>query len=159
VGAGPVPRNPVDDRDLLQPTLAGRDERPQDRPRPWRLTSQVYPAFLGGPLAVGGIAVLNSFWLRLPVPTRIAIGALAVIAEAALTAVVYTADLGSAARLASAFAGVAVYGAAHLLQRSADRVYHFHSTEDEPYASLFWPGLGAIVAARLVETLVLFGPR
>jgi hypothetical protein len=158
VGAGPVPRDPVDD-DLLQPSLAGREEPAADRARPWRLTSQVYPAFLGGPLAVGGIAVLNSAWLRLPVPTRFAIGALALVAEAALAAVVYAADLGGSARLASAFAGLVVYGGAYLLQRSADRVYHYHARDDEPYASLFWPGLGAIVAARIIETLVLFGPQ
>jgi hypothetical protein len=155
VGAGPVPGDPVDD-DLLQPTLAGREAASPGRPRPWRLTSQVYPAFFGGPLAVGAIAVLNSVWLRMPPRLPIAIGAIALAAEGAFAALYVTVG-DSAAGLATAVAGLAVYGAAYLLQRSPDRVYHYYAREDQPYASLFLPGLGAIVAARLIESFILFG--
>ena len=136
--------------DLLQPTLAGREEAQHETP-PFRLSSQVYVAFFGGPLAVGGIGAFNAGILQMPKRAIAAIVAVAVVAEAAFLTVFAVAGLEDSGRLVSTVAGLAAFGAIYLIQRSADRVYHFHSREEEPYQSLFVPGLVAVVCARIVE--------
>jgi hypothetical protein len=141
--------------DLLRPVLAERGPEAPQR-RPWRLGSQAYVAILGGPLAVAAIGFLNARRLRLPPGLQAAIVAVALAAEAALVLVAHAADLDGQMRLASAVAGVAVYGVAYLIQRSADRVYEFHADADEPYAGLLGPGAAAVIAARVVELLVVF---
>jgi hypothetical protein len=57
-------------------------------------------------------------------------------------------------RIGLPVAGLLVYGGAFLIQRSADRVYHFHSDEDEPYASLFGAGLVACVVGRFADAMI-----
>jgi hypothetical protein len=145
----------VDRDDLLQPTLAGHERQPM-RDKPWRVSSQVYVAFFGGPLAVGAIATYNAMTLGMPGRARLAIVALALAAEAAFVAVVLATDTDQV-RLFSIVAGLAAFGGAYLLQRSPDRVYHYHADEDEPYASLFGPGLAAVIVARLVEAVLIVG--
>jgi hypothetical protein len=143
----------VDRDDLLQPTLAGHEGTQY---RPFRLTSQVYVAFFGGALAVGAIAFLNAAMLGMPNRARVAIVALAVAAEGALAALVAATDTDQI-RLVSIVAGLAAFGGAYLLQRSPDRVYHYHADEDEPYQSLFVPGLAACICARILEVVLVFG--
>jgi hypothetical protein len=148
-----VTREGVDD--LLQPVLA---QRPPEAPRrrPWRLSSQAYVAILGGPLAVAAIGLVNARRLRLRTSMQATIVTVSLAAEAALIVLAHAADLGRQARVASAVAGVVVYGVAYLIQRSADRVYAFHADADEPYASLLGPGAAAVVTARIIELLVWF---
>jgi hypothetical protein len=143
----------VDRDDLLQPTLADHDRR---KYQPFRLSSQVYVAFFGGALAVGAIGFVNSIFLGMPKPARAAIIALALGTEAALVAIVAATDTDQV-RLLSIIAGLAAFGGAYLLQRSPDRVYHFHTDEDEPYLSLLGPGLITCIAARIIEGALLFG--
>ena len=145
----------MDRDDLLQPALAGHEQRPAQR-KPWRLGSQVYVAFFGGALAVGAIGLYNAITLGMPARARVAIVAIALAAEAALFAVVALTEI-EEVRLVSIVAGFAAFGGAYLLQRSPDRVYHFHSDEDEPYDSLFGPGLVACIVARAVEAIAIFG--
>jgi hypothetical protein len=145
----------VDRDDLLQPTLAGHERRPV-LDKPWRLSSQVYVAFFGGALAVGAIGFLNATRLDMPIRARAAIVAMALVAEAVLCAIVVATDTDQV-RLVSIVAGLVAFGGAYLLQRSPDRVYHFHADADEPYESLFAPGLVACIVARLVEAALLFG--
>jgi hypothetical protein len=140
--------------DLLQPTLAGHEHRPAG-PKPWRLGSQVYVAFFGGALAAGAIGAYNAITLRMPRTAQVAIAAMALAAEAALFAFVTVTDTDEV-RIVSIFAGLAAFGGAYLLQRSPDRVYHYHTDDDEPYESLFGPGLVACIAARSFEVLVIF---
>jgi hypothetical protein len=145
----------VDKDELLQPTLADHQRRPA-KDKPWRLGSQVYVAFFGGAFAVGAIGFLNAVRLGLSIRARLAIVAVALAAEGALYAVVQ-ATATDEIRLVSIAAGLAAFGGAYLIQRSPDRVYHFHyQGDDEEYESLFVPGLIACVVARFVEALVIF---
>ena len=145
----------MDRHDLLQPTLADQQRRPSNY-KPWRLSSQVYVAFFGGALAVAPIGYYNATTLGMPVRARLAIVAIALAAEAALVAIARTTDVDEV-RLLSIVAGLVAYGGAYLLQRSPDRVYHFHTDDDEPYESLFLPGLVTCIAARIVEGALVFG--
>jgi hypothetical protein len=145
----------VDRDDLLRPTLAGHDAGAQTY-KPYRLSSQVYVGFFGGALALGAIGFLNAALLRMPVRARIAIVAIALAAEAALVAFILATDTDEG-RLASIAAGLVAYGGAYLVQRSADRVYHFHADDEEPYQSLIGPGLVACIAARIVEAALIYG--
>jgi hypothetical protein len=139
----------VEREDLLQPVLAAHERRPTGY-RPWRLQSQIYVGFFGGAPAVGVIAYANAVMLGMSIPARMAIAALALGAEAALLTVAALTEPG-VVRLGHLVAGLAVYGGAYLIQRSADRVYHFHTAEDEPYTSLFGAGLVACILGRIVD--------
>jgi hypothetical protein len=141
----------VDTDDLLRPALTGYRRTGY---RPWRLQSQIYVAFFGGALALGAIALANSVMLGMPRRKQLAIAGAALLAEAALVVVVALTSTG-ALRLGGVAAGLAAYGPAYLLQRSPDRVHHFHAREDDPYDSLFGPGLVAVIVARLVEAFAL----
>ena len=145
----------MDRDDLLQPVLAGHQRRPVDV-KPWRLQSQIYVGFFGGALAVGGIAFFNAVMLGVPVRARVAIVALALAAEAALFTAVALTEPGIL-RFGGVAAGVGVYGGAYLIQRSADRVYQYHTHDDEPYESLFGAGFVACIVARLFEGTVAAG--
>lgn len=136
---------------LLQPVLVGRERGPGYKP--WRLQSQIYVGFFGGALAVGAIAFANAVMLGMPVRARAAIVALVLAAEAALLTTVALTETG-VIRLGLPVAGVLVYGGAFLIQRSADRVYHYHTDEDEPYASLFGAGLVACILGRIVDATI-----
>jgi hypothetical protein len=144
----------VDRDDLLQPTLADHQPRPA-KDKPWRLGSQVYVAFFGGAFAVGGIGFLNATRLGMSTRARLAIVAVALAAEALLFAVVQATGTDEI-RLVSIASGLAAFGGAYLIQRSPDRVYHFHYQGDDEYESLFVPGLVACIVGRLVEGLVIF---
>lgn len=140
----------VDTDDLLRPALTGYRRTGY---KPWRLQSQIYVGFFGGALAVGAIAFANATMLGMSVRARAAIVALVLAAEAALLTAVALTETG-VVRLGLPLAGLVVYGGAFLIQRSADRVYHFHTDEDEPYESLFGAGLAACVVGRIVDALV-----
>ena len=145
----------MDRDDLLQPTLAGHERRPSPS-RPWRLGSHVYVGFFGGPLAVGAVAAYNSVALGMPRSARLAIAAIALAAEAVFVAFVVATGTDET-RLVSIIVGLAAFGGVYLLQRSADRVYHYHADDDDPYASLFVPGLIAVIVARVVEAVLIVG--
>lgn len=145
----------MDRDDLLQPSLAGQERRPV-RQRPWRLGSQVYVAFFGGALAVGGIGAFNAGLLGMPRRAQLAIGAIALAAEAALIVLVVATGTDEV-RFASIGAGLLAFGGIYLIQRSPDRVYHYHADAQEPYESLFGAGLAACLVARLVEAVLVFG--
>jgi hypothetical protein len=140
----------VDRSELLRPALTGYR---RTRYRPWRLQSQVYVAFFGGPLAIGAIALANAFMLGMSRRAQLAIAATALLAEAAIVVLVALTDTGAISF--GVVAGLAVYGVAYLLQRSPDRVYHFHTREQEEYDGLLGAGFIAVVVAKLAEILVL----
>ena len=143
----------MDRDDLLQPTLADHEGT---KYRPFRLSSQVYVAFFGGALAVGAIGCVNAVFLGMPNRARVAIVALALAAEGALVALAAATETGQV-RLLSIIAGLVAFGGVYLIQRSPDRVYHFHTDDDEPYESLFLPGLVTCFAARIIEGALVFG--
>jgi hypothetical protein len=140
----------VDRDDLLQPVLVGHRRTGY---KPWRLQSQIYVGFFGGALAVGGIAFANATMLGMSWRARAAIVALVAAVEAALLAVVALTETG-AVRLGLPVSGLLVYGGAFLIQRSADRVYLFHTDEDEPYERLFGAGLVVCILGRFADALI-----
>ena len=146
------------DRDeLLQPTL---QDYVAPTEAPWRLDSQFFVGFFGGPLALGGIAYVNSQRLGMPRSRRRAVVwtvAGALLAE--VVALVLLDVTGALAgledegtqplRLINQAAGVLAYPFVRRAQRSADRVYRL-SHEDEDYASLLGPGILAAVVGGLI---------
>lgn len=146
--------------DLLTPTLSEHRPRDWHAHLPWQLGSQVFVAFLGGPVAVTIIAVLNGARLRMP---RSLLWVMAAIGTAGAIAGVLTAglvDAGTAPRLFVQVAGVVTYGPLYLLQRSPDRVHSTfspHADPDDDYASLWLPGIAAVVAGWLVQLPLVAG--
>lgn len=151
----PASHEAVDD-DLLRPSVAATTARRRYGEQPWRLGSQFYVAVCGGAAGVAIIAVLNAARLGLPVATRWAIVGLGVLGVAASALVVSTVGLDDdgttqTARLLGRVVGVVAWGGMYLLQRGADRVHDYRSREDDPYASLWVPGILAAIAGSLVQ--------
>lgn len=148
----------MNDDDLLAPSLADA-ARPGARRRPWRLASQFWVAFFGGPLGVATIAWLNARRLELDRRARLAIAATGVaglLVGVALALALRAADLASGARLATQAAGVLAYGILYRIQKPGDRVYAFYGTREEDYDSLLGPGIAAVVGLG-IPTVVGLG--
>ena len=144
--------------DLFAPTLGGRTTRREGSQRPWRLGSQVYVAFFGGALALTVIAAINAVKLGLD-PARIAaivVAGLLAFAGAIAAGVAYD---GSGRNVVVRLPALAAYGVAFLVQRQADRVYSWADDreEDEQYASLWVPGLAAVLAGGILQALLIVG--
>ena len=154
-GQGSRERGGLDE--LLQPTLAEQRAHTPSIDRPWRLGSQVYVAFFGGALAVTAIAILNARRLGLPAKTQWIMGAVgaAGLAGALLVVASIGGDSGSSARVPARIVALAAYGLLYLLQRRADRVYHFHAKSGDPYDSLLGPGLIACFTLGIVEAVLI----
>ena len=158
MGARPLPARPLDGEPLLTPSLADHVPRDPASAKPWRLGSQIYVAILGGPLAVTLIAALNAQRLRMPgrlVGAIVAIG-LAVLAAVALA--VAAAQLDGATRLAVQLSGALAFGPMFLLQRPFDRVHRVFSRsedDDEDHASLWVPGIAAVLVGAITTGVVL----
>jgi hypothetical protein len=142
--------------ELLRPTLQGRAARPADAPRPWRLGSIVYVAFFGGALAAAAISLLNARRLGRPASTQVAIAALGAAGFAAVLVVAALVGEDSL-RIPIRVVALVAFGGMYLLQRSADRVYHYHQRDEDPYESLWGPGLAAVFTLGVVETLAAYG--
>lgn len=147
------------DEDLFAPSLtqSERRELPPGQ-KPWRLSSQFYVAFFGGPLAVGAIAYLNGKRLGLPQARRAAIVGLGIAGfVAALVAGAVLLDSGGdrTPRLTLAVAGIAAFLAARELQKDADRLYGLNSNEDLAYDSLWVPGLVAVFLLGIFSLVVM----
>ena len=144
--------------ELLKPTLAGEQQRVDPHRLPWRLGSQVYVAFFGGALAVTAIAILNARRLRMPDRTAWAMAAVGVIglAGAVAAAAAFGGTGGSSARIPARVVALATYGVLYLMQRRADRVHHYHARGDDPYDSLWGPGLIACFTVGIVEAILIF---
>jgi hypothetical protein len=144
--------------DLLTPTLT--DHRPRDPagPRPWRLTSLVYPSIIGGPATAAVVAVVNARRLRVPGRTLVVLAAAGVLATAIATALAVLVEH-EEARILIAVCGVAVYGLAHRLERSADRIHATFSPHTDPaadYAPFLAPALASILLGWAVLTVLVF---
>jgi len=139
--------------ELFAPTLD--EHRPRDWATrlPWRLSSQVYVGILGGPLAVGVIAVLNARRLGMARGARRLVAAIA--AAGTILAIVAAALVpGDAPRLLIQLGGALTYAALHRVQRAPDRIHTTFSPHDDPaqdYASLWVPGIAAVAAGLVVQ--------
>lgn len=145
--------------ELLQPSV-GEDARvaPLEGSRPWRLSSQGYVAFFGGPLGAAIVAGINSSRLRIE-PLRIA--SMALIGVIGLAAVVgFAVIVGqdtSAVRIGARALGLLFWAPMYLIQRTPDRVYHFYSGRDEEqdYDSLLVPGLIVAFPLALIQGVLI----
>jgi hypothetical protein len=157
-GEGPEQRERGGLDELLTPTLAEQRAHTPSIDRPWRLGSQVYVAFFGGVLAVTAIAILNarrlgmagkSLWLMGAVGAAGLAGALTVVA------LIGDSGSGSSSRIPARIVALAACGVLFLLQRRADRVYHYHARADDPYDSLLGPGLIACFTVGILEAILI----
>ena len=140
--------------DLLTPTLTQHRPRDWSQRLPWQLGSQVFVGFLGGPVAVTIIAVLNGARLRMPPPRLALMAAIGVAGTIAGVLAAGLIDAGTAPRLLVQVAGVVTYGPLYLLQRSPDRVHSTfspHPDPDDDYGSLWAPGFAAVIAGWVVQ--------
>ena len=124
--------------------------------RPWRLSSQGYVAFFGGPAAVTAIALINASRLGLEAGKRwlIALAGAAGIAAVVVVALKVDTDR---IRIIVQIIGLLSWGPMYLLQRSPDRIYHFYSksTEEEDYDSLVGPGLLACLIFGVLQVILV----
>lgn len=153
---------------LFEPSLQGRvytAEPPAKRP--WRLGAQVFVAFFGGSLALTAIAFLNARRLDLPAGRRWLILAVGLVwGLLGLAALAYlfenpglvTRILGESLeprtglRIGSRVLAVLLFGLFYALQKSADRGYAIrYAKAEEPYASLWIPGLLAVFGFAAIQ--------
>jgi hypothetical protein len=140
---------------LLRPTIGADIDQSV---RPWRLMSQAYVAFFGGVLAVTLIAFLNPRRLGVEASKRWLILALGVaglvIAVVVVVVLADELDLSSGLRVAIRVVAVATCLAQLRIQQPMDRAFQLRSSE---YASLWWPGVGAVFGCGLIEVALLAG--
>jgi hypothetical protein len=141
--------------ELLRPTIGADIDQSV---RPWRLMSQAYVAFFGGVLAVTLIAFLNARRLGVQASKRrliLALGAVGLVIAGAVV-VLLTDELAVSSGLRVAIRVVAVVTclAQLRIQQPMDRAFQLRSSE---YASLWGPGIGAVLGCGLIEVLLLAG--
>jgi hypothetical protein len=141
-------RNSQVSDDLFTPTVS---TRASDLPRPWRVDSLLFPAFFGGPLAGTVLGLINGRRLGIGSRSLIAIAVTGLAVIATRISLIATLDIGSALRVITGLAGVAVWGVILATQRRRFRA--FQLTGGEP-ASLVWPGIAVGVAGLIVETVI-----
>ena len=138
------------DEDLFAPSITG-DGAGEDAQPPWRVESQGYLAFLGGALAVGTIAYINC--ARLGIGSRrpwiVAIVVLALVIEAVFVSV----SGWDSGWLPLRIVAMSAYGGMYLIQRNADRRFHYYGSGE--YSSLVGPGFVVGILGLGTELLLL----
>jgi hypothetical protein len=144
--------------ELLRPTIgAGVDLKV----RPWRLKSQIYVAFFGGPIACTVIAFLNARRLGVDAAERRTIlvaGAIALTVSTA--AYIFLEDLlGSEDPYAMVptIAATAIAMICSLIQqrrqRPMDRAFQLRGAE---YRALWGPGIAATIGGGILDALIYY---
>jgi multisubunit Na+/H+ antiporter MnhB subunit len=124
--------------------------------RPWRLGSQLYVAFFGGPLGAAAIGWFNGGRLGLSRSRSaviVVIGAAGFLVTLALV-VAIDAGSGRSPRLVMAGVGVACYVATRELQKPADTRYAVGRDQDA-YDSLWLPGIATVIVCGLFTGVAL----
>jgi uncharacterized membrane protein YfcA len=143
------------DDGLFSPSLSDRVDAPSGK-RPWRLGSQFYVAFFGGPLAAAAIGVLNGRRLGIADGRLLAIAAAGVAALAVAVAAAAAFDSEDARpRFFLVVAGVATYFVARQLQKAADDRHRRGRPDEQVYDSLWGPGLAAVVVCGILSVVAL----
>lgn len=145
--------DPGDFDELLQPTVAA--PRKKSAKLPWRVHSQFWVAFFGGVLAVTPIAYLNTYRLGTPARSRYLIlltGFVAVAAYAACAWIWFPAE-SRTLRMAGRIVAVVEYLALARIQRDDDNRHQIFGSGD--YASLWFPGIAAILVAIAIMFVIL----
>lgn len=143
----------IADDDLLRPTLEHLAAPADGAARPWRLGSQVYVAFFGGAIAVAIIALLNAERLRLGRQAQAFVVACGVAGLAGTVLLVALVD--DVPTFAKRAVALLAWGGMWLVQRSADRSVAFHARDEDAYASLWRPGLLAVIAGAIAQGLLV----
>lgn len=143
------------DAKLLRPSLAP-DLSARGFRRPWRPTSLLYAAFWGGPVAGGVLAALN--WQRLGQPGRgrwallwtlpVALG-LPLLLLARQEG--WTEGTVFELRLSRVLLVAVAVGFTYAVSRAQHGLVNAFEAQDGKPASLWLPGLAAIVLGRLAE--------
>lgn len=139
----------VDD-DLFTPTITAETYR--RRRAPWRPQSLLVPAVFGGPATVTVLALVNAGRLGADRSARLAVAGAGVAAVAVRLVLTSLFATDRPVLLVGALAGAAVGVVATRTQARPFRLAELRG--DEP-ASLWWPGLAAVVLIGSVETLLL----
>jgi hypothetical protein len=122
--------------------------------RPWRLGSQFYVAFFGGPVGAATVGWLNGGRLQLPQARRVAIAAAGLAAFALAAVLVRAVDSEWASpRFLLAATGVLAYAVSRWLQHAADRRYGIG--QEDTYDSLWGPGLAIVLVCGFASAAVL----
>ncbi len=151
-------------QDLLTPSLQGYDHHSGDRRnKPWRLTSQLWAAFLGGVLSYTVIAYVNGKNLRMSRSRQFATLLVGVMGFITMIPLSYFLAM---AKLPAGWAGnseivtifnrawaLSVYTIIYQIQKPADRIYHFMNEGE--YASFWVPGLAAIIGLGLLQNAIV----
>jgi hypothetical protein len=138
--------------DLFQPTVRAL---PTTGRRPWRLSSQAYVAFVGGVVAGTAVAYLNSGRLGLAPRERrlvLAAGALGLAVTIPVALVLCRSGSSATVEIPVRILALVAYLVQARFQRPLDRAFQLR---DGAHASLWWPGLVAVLAGGLAEVLVL----
>jgi hypothetical protein len=139
--------------ELLRPTIGADVDLSV---RPWRLMPQAYVAFFGGVIATTVIAFLNARRLGVVASKRrliLALGAVGlVVAAVVLTFLTDDTSTSSGIRVAIRVVAVATCLAQLRIQQPMDRAFQLRSSE---YASLWGPGIAAVIGGGLVEVVLL----
>ncbi|WP_141714688.1 hypothetical protein [Micromonospora mirobrigensis] len=152
------PANPSQDRttvadELFRPTISPT-ARPAGR-RPWRPSSLVYPALLGGAAPVTALALVNAHRLGLPGRARAAVlgaGLAALAARVLVTALLLDDGTRGPGRLIGALAGGLAWLAVSATQKGAFRGYEMRGGEA---GSLWGPGVLAVLVLGFAEALLV----
>lgn len=141
--------------ELLRPTIGADVDLSV---RPWRLMSQAYVAFFGGVIATTLIAYLNAKRLGVAASKRRLIlvlgGAGLVLAAVVLTLLTNELSDTSGVRVAIRVVAVATCLAQLRIQQPMDRAFQLRNAE---YASLWGPGIAAVIGCGLIEIALLAG--
>ena len=141
--------------ELLRPTIGADVDLSV---RPWRLMSQAYVAFFGGVIATTLIAYLNAKRLGVEASKRrlvlIGGGVGLVLAAVAFTLLTNSSEITSGVRVAIRVIAVAVCLVLLRIQQPMDRAFQLRNAE---YASLWGPGIAAVIGCGLIEIALLAG--
>lgn len=146
-------RSDMHDDPLLRPSLD--DTVPSTSFRdPWNPTSMFYVAFFGGALPFLAIAVANARRHALGKRTMMVVAGITAAALVAAVVLVAVLELDSRdVRFAARGAGVLAYLAVLPLFRPSQRLFEHH---DREWASLWGPGLAAVLVGGAVQALLLY---
>ncbi|MGN9764477.1 hypothetical protein ACTMS2_04830 [Micromonospora sp. SD12] len=140
--------------DLFTPTIAPAAY--ETRRPPWRPQSLIFPAVFGGPTAVTVLALLNGRRLGVSRPAQLAVlgtGLAGLLARLTMTLAIVDDGAGRPVRLVGALAGALVWLVAAATQNRLFRSYELRGGQP---ASLWLPGLGAVLVLGFTEAVLVF---
>jgi hypothetical protein len=132
--------------DLFTPTITA--QATTGRP-PWSVPALVFPALVGGPLAVTVLGLINGRRLRIGTAGQASVAVAGVVAFGLrLLAAALLGGSAGGGRIASGLAGALAYGVVTYFQQRPYRAFALRGGDS---AGLLWPGVAATVGAIVVD--------